>query len=103
MTNKRITQNELIDLIKQNKGLFQKDFHVIEIGIFGSYARGEQNDNSDIDLVVEFEENTQNIYEHKMALREFFSESFGKDVDIARKKYLKPRIKDQILKEIIYV
>ena len=50
-----------------------------------------------------FLENTKNIYEIKMTLRNLFEKYFDQRVDIATKKYLKPRIKEQILREAIYV
>jgi len=72
------------------------------MGLFGSYARGEQKERSDIDLLVEFEENTQDLYELKLQLKDLFKERFGIEVDICREKYIKPRIKKTILKETVY-
>lgn len=77
-------------------------FHVTKIGLFGSYARGEQSDSSDIDLLVEFEENTQDLYDLKLQLKEFFRNKFGIDTDICREKYIKSRVKKSILKETVY-
>lgn len=86
-----------------NKDLFKEKFHVIKIGIFGSYARDDQNNQSDLDLIVEFEENTQDLYDIKIQLKEFIKSKLGIEVDICREKYIKPRIKNAILKETIYV
>jgi hypothetical protein len=74
----------------------------VRIGLFGSYARGEQKPNSDIDLLVEFEENTKDLYELKIELKEFFQIQLGIDVDICREKYIKPRLKKSIIKETVY-
>ena len=97
------TRNQILTFLSQNKKLFRKKYHVIRIGIFGSYARGEQNLNSDIDLLVEFEENTQELYELKLQMKDFFKAKLGIEVDICREKYIKPRIKSTILKETVYV
>ena len=70
--------------------------------MFGSYARGDQNINSDIDLLVEFEDNTQDLYDLKLQLKDFFQKSLGIEIDICREKYIKPRIKKSILKETVY-
>ncbi len=97
------TRDEIISFIARNKNLFRKEFHITKIGIFGSYARGEQNKDSDIDLIVEFEDNTPNLYDLKLELKQFFRSNLGTDIDICREKYIKPRIKEEILKETFYV
>ena len=97
------TRDEIISFIARNKNLFRKKFYITKIGIFGSYARGEQNKDSDIDLIVEFEDNTPNLYDLKLELKQFFRSNLGTDIDICREKYIKPRIKAEILKETIYV
>jgi len=52
--------------------------------------------------LVEFEENTQYLYEQKMRLREFFRTELGVEIDICREKYIKPRVREMILKEAVY-
>jgi len=91
-----------LSFLTQNKKLFRDKYHIIRIGIFGSYARGEQNINSDIDLLVEFEDNTQDLYDLKQQIKDYFRENLDIEVDICREKYIKPRIKKSILKETIY-
>jgi predicted nucleotidyltransferase len=71
--------------------------------LFGSYARNEQTDDSDIDLIVDFEENTNNLYDIKIELKQFFKDNLNVEVDICREKYIKPRYKNRIIKEAIYV
>jgi predicted nucleotidyltransferase len=96
------TRDQILNFLSQNKNLFRERYHIIRIGLFGSYARGEQNLKSDLDLLVEFEENTQDLYELKLQLKEYFRKNLGIEVDICREKYIKPRIKNSILKEIVY-
>ena len=79
-----------------------KKYNLTKLGIFGSFARNEQSTDSDIDLIVEFKKGTNNIYEIKTELKQYFKEQFNRDVDIAREKYLKPRIKKEIIKETLY-
>ena len=45
-------KQEVIDYLKTNKRLFKKQFSVVKIGVFGSYARDEQTENSDIDIII---------------------------------------------------
>lgn len=96
------TRNQILTFLAQNKKLFRNKYHIIRIGLFGSYARGEQNTNSDIDLLVEFEENTQDLHNLKFQLKDFFYRKLGVEVDICREKYIKPRIKKSILEETVY-
>jgi predicted nucleotidyltransferase len=96
------TKDQIFMFLAQNKDLFRDKFHIIRIGLFGSYARNEQNIDSDLDLLVEFEDNTQELYELKLQLKDFFLKNLGIEIDICREKYIKPRIKKQILKETVY-
>jgi len=96
------TKDQILTFLALNKKLFRDKYHIIRIGIFGSYARGDQNIKSDIDLLVEFEDNTQDLYDLKLQLKDFFRTKLGIEVDICREKYIKPRIKKSILKETIY-
>ena len=97
-------QNEssVLSFLKENKDIFKKEFHVSKIGLFGSYARGEATEESDIDLLIEFDGEV-NIFETKFMIREFIKKQLGKEVDICREKYLKSYAKDKILSEVIYV
>jgi predicted nucleotidyltransferase len=97
-----MTKDQLLAFLAQNRIIFRDKFHIVRIGIFGSYAREEQGPNSDIDLMVEFEENTPDLYDLKLQLKEFFQNQMGVDVDICREKYIKPRFKNSILKETVY-
>lgn len=96
------TRAQILTFLAQNKNLFREKYHIVRIGLFGSYARGEQNINSDIDLLVEFEENTQDLYDLKLQLKDLFLNKLGIEIDICREKYIKPRIKNLILKETVY-
>ncbi|MBN2770777.1 MAG: nucleotidyltransferase domain-containing protein [Spirochaetes bacterium] len=98
-----LTRDQLINFIKANKQYLKSEYHIVEIGLFGSFARNEQNTGSDIDLVIEFDNSIKNIYEQKRKVRDFFKKNCNRETDITRKKYLKPRIKQQILKDVIYV
>ncbi len=95
-------RDQIISFLSQNRKLFRDRFHIVKIGLFGSYARNEQTPESDIDLLVEFEENTQDLYELKIQLKDFFKKQLGIYVDICREKYIKPRIRNTILKETVY-
>ena len=96
------TREQILNFLAQNKQMFRARFHIVRIGLFGSYARGDQNSVSDLDLLVEFEDGTENLYELKLQIKDFFRSQLGLDVEICREKYIKPRFKDSILKETVY-
>jgi len=96
------TKDQILSFIAQNENMFREKFHITQIGLFGSYARDEQSETSDIDLLVEFEENTQDLYDLKLQIKEFFRNRFGIETDICRQKYIKPGIKKTILKDTVY-
>ncbi|MBN1985672.1 MAG: nucleotidyltransferase family protein [Prolixibacteraceae bacterium] len=97
------SQSQIVNFISENKAILEKKYHVSKIGIFGSFARNEQTEESDVDLIIDFKENTNNLFEVKLAIKEFFKEKLNIEVDICREKYIKPRYKNRIIKEAIYV
>lgn len=98
-----LTTHNIIQFLGDHLSSLKDDYNILRIGLFGSFARNEQNDNSDIDIIIEFKEGTENIYERKNALRELLSKHFQREVDLCREKYLKPYVRDYLKNEIIYV
>jgi predicted nucleotidyltransferase len=94
--------NKILKYLKFNKERYKTEFHIVKIGIFGSFARNEQNENSDIDIIIEFEDNTSNLFSIKQKLKEEIRDQFNRSVDICREKYIKPIFKNQILSEVKY-
>jgi len=93
--------DEIKEALKKHKEELRERFKVKEIGIFGSYVKGEQKKVSDIDILVEFEEPI-GLFEF-MDLEENLSTLLGIKVDLVSKKALKPRIGEHILKEVVYI
>ncbi len=87
-------------ILAEYKEELRKKYRVKEIGIFGSFVRGEQRKKSDIDLLVDFEE-PPSLFEF-MDLEDYLSELLGLKVDLVSKDALKPRIGEKILKEVVY-
>jgi len=97
------TKQEIITFLQEHKDELLLRFHVSSIGLFGSFSRGEQDENSDVDILVDFDENVIDFYTVKTALKEYLTHSFNRSIDLARKKYLKSYAKEQILKDVIYI
>jgi len=93
------TLDEIQKILKQQKEFLRKKYKIKEIGIFGSYVRGEQRYTSDVDILVEFEEIPSLLKFVK--LENYLSEVLGVKVDLVEKKALKPRIGKHILQEVV--
>ncbi len=90
---------DVLRILHQNIEEIKKKFTVRKIGIFGSYARGEETEKSDIDLLVEFENPT---FDNFMDLLFFLKELFGRDVDLVTKKALSPYIFPVVEREVVW-
>jgi len=89
------------DLIKQILGQREKLFHlgVKNIGLFGSFVRGEQTSSSDIDVLVEFVPE-KHTFDNFMEVSFLLEETLGRKVEIITPEGLSPYIGPHILKEI---
>ena len=102
--NNKITMLELQDCINKLadfKSAFAQKFGITKLGIFGSVARKENSEDSDIDIVVEVQKpSLQLMYELKEALKQLFN----CEVDLVRfRDSLRPLFKSNIQKDVIYV
>ena len=95
-----MNKEEIIAYLTSNKKKFREKYGVIKIGLFGSYVRGKQTENSDIDIAVELE--SKNKFRSFFSLKRELEENLGKKVDLGIESTLKPVAKEYILKEIIY-
>ena len=96
-------QEDILSYIKSQKERLRAEYHVRRIALIGSFARNEQGPESDIDLLIDLEENTSHIFEIKRSLRQELESRFGRHVEVASERFLKPYYREQILKEAIYV
>ena len=98
-----LNQKDIIAFLSDQLPGLKAEYNISQIGLFGSFARNEQTDKSDIDILLEFESGTKNIYEKKHKLKEFLVNYFQRDVDLCRKKYIKSYMEDYLKNEVIYV
>ena len=88
-------------ILRERKDDLNRRYGVIEIGIFGSYTKNQQNEASDLDILVEFHKGVD-LFAF-VNLKNHLSELLGVNVDLAMKKALKPKIGQKILNEATYV
>jgi predicted nucleotidyltransferase len=90
----------VLDILKKHETEIKEKFGVSKIGLFGSSAREEQVESSDIDILGEFEEPS---FDHLMELSFFLEERLGKPVDLVTTNGISPYIEPAIRKEVIWV
>ena len=94
------TRSEIEAALKRIKPTLAEKFSVKEIGIFGSFVRGEEVEDSDVDILVEFSEP---IGWEFFDLEELLVEILGREVDLVTVGGLRPQLKDRILQEVVYI
>ena len=94
-----LTKDEILSKLRELKPTLNKEFAVKEIGLFGSFSDGSYTSESDIDLLVEFE---NPIGWKFFSLEIYLEKEFGRKIDLVTKNALKDRIKESILKDINY-
>jgi len=98
------SREEILSYLKRHRDELCARYGLSRLGLFGSYARGDAGEESDVDIVFEFAPGpARDVYLLKQELRETLVEAFGRSVDLARQKYLKPYVREAILQELVYV
>lgn len=98
---KTLNLEEIIKILKEHKEEIKKKYHVKEIGLFGSFIRGEEKESSDIDILIDFDPDARISLLDFIELEDYLSELLGVKVDLVDKQALKPRIGKRILNEVI--
>jgi len=95
-----MTKNEILNELSKNKSYIKENFEVDKIGLFGSYAKGKQTEDSDIDIYVEFKHKT---FDNLAGLWNYLEELYHKKIDLFHKhKHNNKVIISNIQKDVIY-
>lgn len=89
----------IINFLHQNKAMMESKYQVKQIGLFGSYVKEMQTDESDIDILVDMPSSFDNYYD----LKEFLESNFHKRVDLGLMSTVREHLKEKILNEVEYV
>ena len=79
---KNLSYEDILGLLRSERIFLKNEFGVINIGIFGSYAKGTQQDDSDIDFLVEFKEPR---FEYVAGLLIYLEKTFNRKIELVRK------------------
>lgn len=91
-------RDDVIKTILENREAIRR-FGVRKLGLFGSFARGENKSTSDLDFIIDLEKKSFDAY---MDLKLFLEKIFNCHVDLVLTSTLKPRLRSEILKEAVY-
>ncbi len=97
------TVYEIRRVLKRHERELKEKYGIKEIGVFGSYVRGEQKKDSDLDILVEFYPHAEIDLIKFVELEEYLSKLLGIKVDLVMKSALKPRIGKRVLEEVVYI
>ncbi len=93
-----MNRDEILRRLEENREAI-RSYGVRRLGLFGSFARGEATESSDLDFIVVFEKKSFDAY---MDLKEFLEELFKCRVDLVLADAIKPRLQATILGEAVY-
>jgi hypothetical protein len=94
----KLNKEYIIEFLKSQKKYLEEKFEITSISLFGSFARGEETEDSDIDLLVEMPPDIHKL----VGLINFLENAFKRKVDVIRNRpNLRPRFKKNILREKI--
>lgn len=97
--NKIYTIEEIKSILREHNEFFEKNYSVKNFLLFGSYAKNQQTQDSDIDLLVNFKQPID--FFDFIDLQDYISKLFNKRIDMGTIGSLKEFVKDKILKEAI--
>ncbi|MCR4286979.1 MAG: nucleotidyltransferase family protein [Deltaproteobacteria bacterium] len=92
-------KSEILKIIKDIKEDFKKRYKVKGMGIFGSLVKGEQKEGSDIDILVDFEEDAD-LFD-LVGLGLFLEERLHQKVDVVPKRAIRKELRDSVLKDVV--
>jgi predicted nucleotidyltransferase len=94
------TKEDILRLIRENQARI-RSLGVRRIGLFGSFVRGEQQADSDVDLLVDFEP-LRKTFDHFMELSFFLEDALQRRVELVTPESLSPYLKPHILAQVEY-
>ncbi len=93
--------DEIKEVIEQHRAELKRQFHVEKIGVFGSYARGNQKKRSDVDFLVTFDKSISLM--ELGGLYSFLQDIMGRRVDVVPKDNIRPEFRDGIIRDVLYI
>jgi uncharacterized protein len=93
--------DDLLARLRKLKPLATARYQAKEMGLFGSFARGEQGVDSDVDVLVEFDEGAD-LFD-LMGLTLYLEEQLQRKVDVVPKRALREELRESVLREVVAI
>lgn len=95
------TRDQILNILKREKATLQKQYSLSELGLFGSYARGDNHSDSDIDILVDFSERIDRF--EFIRLAHYFEDIFNSKIDLVSRDGIKTKYLPFVEKSLIHV
>ena len=89
-----MTEQEILDILREEKPYLKEQFGLLSVGLFGSHAKGTQGPESDVDLLVEL---TEPRFDFLVGIQVHLEKKIGKPVELIRKR---PSLSERFLKRV---
>ena len=97
----RLSREDALNILSAHLETLRNEFDVAEIALFGSVARGDAHPDSDLDILVSYNQ-TPGLFRF-LELKSYLEQMFGRSVDLVTEKALKSQLRERILREAINV
>jgi predicted nucleotidyltransferase len=96
-----LSLERILELLRSEQPQIRARFRAEIVGVFGSFARGEQTDTSDLDILVRFREKAS-LFD-LVSLGDYLEALLGRKVDIVSERAIHPEIRPQVQRELLLV
>ncbi|QFY90684.1 nucleotidyltransferase family protein [Magnetovirga frankeli] len=97
-----MNRNEILDFLKTHRETLRLDYGVQKIALFGSYARGNATDDSDIDIAVELTEAKKTL-SNFFGLKRYLEAQLGQRIDLGIESAMKPAVRETAKQDMLHV
>lgn len=98
-----MNKNDIVDYLQQQQPYFHNTFGINFIGLFGSFSRGDETKDSDIDILYTIDKDKKLSMFKYLKIAKQLEDFFHKKIDLVRVDTLKPKVKEYIDRDLIYV
>lgn len=93
----------ILTVLRSKESEFKTRFGVTKLGLFGSFANGTNDAESDVDVLIEFAPGISALRVKKATIKSELEDAFDRPVDLCREKFINALVKDLILQDVVYV